>query len=425
VTSIINAAGTNVGSTGQYQINVSDDKMVWTRFTDRGFQLQFDTIGTKPISPGSLAQDATDFQVRSLRKPENDLLFQPFDSSFAVNKYSKSFQLLNFHSRRPYINDPDYTFSFVSQNILNTLQTEAFVTYNRNEGYTQFGISGTYGQWFPYLNVGTDYTIDRNVRLVSKPNTVYWDEWESRVGFLFPFNLTKGRSFTSLSLGTDFVYNKRYFKGYYKDTFENRGFGYLNNTIEFTNQIQQAKKQIYPRLAQTLIVNYKGEVTGIEARQFLASGSFYLPGFFITHNVVLQAAFQGRDSLRNIIYSNSFPFSRGYEVTSFYRMWKVGANYHLPLVYPDWGFGNIVYFLRVRANLFFDFTRVKDFNDTRILIDRDFRSFGTEIYFDTKWWNQLPLSIGIRYSHLLDPDIAGRSPNQWEIVLPTNLLSRY
>ena len=425
VTSIINAAGTNVGSTGQYQINVSDDKMVWTRFTDRGFQLQFDTIGTKPISPASLAQDATDFQVRSLRKPENDLLYQPFDSSFAVNKYSKSFQLLNFHSRRPYINDPDYTFSFVSQNILNTLQTEAFVTYNRNEGYTQFGISGTYGQWFPYLNVGTDYTIDRNVRLVSKPNTVYWDEWESRVGFLFPFNLTKGRSFTSLSLGTDFVYNKRYFKGYYKDTFENRGFGYLNNTIEFTNQIQQAKKQIYPRLAQTLIVNYKGEVTGIEARQFLASGSFYLPGFFITHNVVLQAAFQGRDSLRNIIYSNSFPFSRGYEVTSFYRMWKVGANYHLPLVYPDWGFGNIVYFLRVRANLFFDFTRVKDFNDTRILIDRDFRSFGTEIYFDTKWWNQLPLSIGIRYSHLLDPDIAGRSPNQWEIVLPTNLLSRY
>jgi hypothetical protein len=251
------------------------------------------------------------------------------------------------------------------------------------------------------------------------------DEWESRVGFLFPFNLTKGRSFTSLSLGTDFVYNKRYFKGYYKDTFENRGFGYLNNTIEFTNQIQQAKKQIYPRLAQTLIVNYKGEVTGIEARQFLASGSFYLPGFFITHNVVLQAAFQGRDSLRNIIYSNSFPFSRGYEVTSFYRMWKVGANYHFPLVYPDWGFGNIVYFLRVRANLFFDFTRVKDFDDTRNLIDRDFRSFGTEIYFDTKWWNQLPLSIGIRYSHLLDPDIAGRSPNQWEIVLPTNLLSRY
>jgi hypothetical protein len=33
-------------------------------------------------------------------------------------------------------------------------------------------------------------------------------------------------------------------------------------------------------------------------------------------------------------------------------------NYHLPLLYPDWGFGNIVYFLRVRGNAFYDFTKV-------------------------------------------------------------------
>ena len=295
------------------------------------------------------------------------------------------------------------------------------MNYNRNEGYTQFGASAIYGQFFTNLKLGSDYTINRNVRLLNRPNPVYWDEWESRIGFLFPFNLTKGRSFTNLSIGSDFVYNKRYFKGYYKDSFENRGFGYLNNTINFSNQIQQARKQIYPRLAQTILLNYKGEVTGLEARQFLGSGSLYFPGFFLS--LVLQGAFQGRDSLRNVIYSNSFPFSRGYEVTSFYRMWKLGANYHLPLIYPDWGFGSIVYFLRVRANLFYDFTRAKDFNSSKVLVQRDFRSYGTEIYFDTK--QNLPISIGVRYSHLLDPDNAGRSPNQWEIVLPTNLLSRY
>jgi hypothetical protein len=221
------------------------------------------------------------------------------------------------------------------------------------------------------------------------------------------------------------VYNKRYFKGYYKDTFDNRAFAYLNNTISFTNQIQQAKKQIYPQLAQTLLLNYKGAVSNLEARQFLASGSFYLPGAFVNHSLVIQAAFQGRDSLRNVIYSNSFPFSRGYDGENFYRMWKVGGNYHFPLFYPDWGFGSIVYFLRIRANLFYDFTRAQEFNDTRQLVNADFRSFGTEIYFDTKWWNQLPVSIGIRYSHLLDPSIDGRSANQFEIVLPTNLLSRY
>jgi len=417
-------AGTNqTFTTGEYQLNVSKGEMVWTQFTDKGYQLKFGQATAS--KPTNIPENASDFQINGVEKPDNDLLKNVKDSSHPVNNYSKTFHLFNFHSRRPYIDDPDYTFSFVSQNILNTMQAEAFVGYNRNEGYTQFGLNAIYGQFFTVLRLGTDYTIDRNVRLANRPNRVYWDEWESRIGFAFPFNLTKGRSFTNLDLSSDFVYNKRYFKGYYKDSFDNRSLGYLNNTIQFTNQIQQAKKQIYPRLAQTILLNYKGEVTGIEARQFLGSASLYLPGLFITHSLVLQGAFQGRDSLRNVIYSNSFPFSRGYEAASFYRMWKLGANYHLPLLYPDWGFGNILYFLRIRANLFYDFTRAKDFNTARQLVYRDFRSYGTEIYFDTRWWNQLPISFGIRYSHLLDPDLEGRAPNQWELVLPVNLLSRY
>ncbi len=53
-----------------------------------------------------------------------------------------------------------------------------------------------------------------------------------------------------------------------------------------------------------------------------------------------------------------------------------------------------------------------------------FRSYGSEVYFDTKWWNQLAVSFGIRYSRLLDPDFGGRGPNQWELILPLNLLSQ-
>jgi hypothetical protein len=412
-------------STGDYQLNVSNGKMVWTHFTDRGYQLRYSELIKNSEKPNAIQPDATHFGLTALEKPENSLLSLRNDTSYPVKHYSQSFHLLNFHSREPYIDDPDYTFSFVSENILNTLQAEAFVTYNRNEGYTQFGASAIYSQLFPWLNLSSDYTIDRNVLLVNRPNRVYWDEWETSGGFSVPLNLTKGRSFTSLTFGSDLVYNQRYFKGYYKDTFDNRAFVYLNNSVTFTNQIQQARKQIYPRLAQTVVLNYKGSVSNLVAQQFLASGSLYLPGAFITHSLVLQAAFQGRDSNLNVIYSNSFPFSRGYAVASFYRMGKVGANYHFPLLYPDWGFGQIVYFLRIRANMFYDFTRVQDFTNAKQLASRDFRSFGTEIFFDTKWWNQLPVSIGIRYSHLLDPDIDGRSPNQWEIVLPTNLLSRY
>ena len=124
------------------------------------------------------------------------------------------------------------------------------------------------------------------------------------------------------------------------------------------------------------------------------------------------------------VFSNSFPFSRGYTEENFHRMWKVGGNYHLPLLYPDWGFANLVYFQRIRANMFYDFTRIYEYNVQRVLVELDFRSWGTEVFFDTKWWNQLNVSFGFRYSRLLDRDLGGLAQNQWEFILPVNLLSR-
>ena len=47
---------------------------------------------------------------------------------------------------------------------------------------------------------------------------------------------------------------------------------------------------------------------------------------------------------------------------------------------------------------------------------------GTEINLDTKWWNQVNVSFGVRYSYLLDPDLFGGSGrNRWEIILPVNI----
>jgi hypothetical protein len=54
-----------------------------------------------------------------------------------------------------------------------------------------------------------------------------------------------------------------------------------------------------------------------------------------------------------------------------------------------------------------------------------FRSTGSAIFFDTKWWNQLPLSLGFRFSYLLDRDLFGGSGRgRFEFVLPVNILQR-
>jgi hypothetical protein len=417
----------NSHHTGDYQPNALNDKLVWTRFTANGYQLMFATLDSnreKDLSTVKLLPDQSNFGIRSISDSLNEFLSEIPQTNYRVTDYSKSFRLFKFHSRRPYISDPDYSFSFVSENILNTLQSEISLNYNRNEKYTQLGFSALYGAWFPFLRVATQYTFDRNATIRTTSPKVYWNEWENSIGFSIPLNLTGGRTFTYLTASSDYVYNKRYFTGYYKDSFENRAFGYMNASLNFSNQIQQARQHIHPRFAQTVNLNYKKAITNLDGNQFLISGNLYLPGIFINHSLVLQAAWQERDTLNEVRFSNSFPFSRGYSTNNFHRMWKLGSNYHFPLVYPDWGFGNVVYFLRIRSNVFYDFTRVSDYNTANKLVSLDFRSYGTELFFDTKWWNQLPLSFGFRYSRLLDKDLEGRDANQFEFVLPVNLLSR-
>ena len=104
-------------------------------------------------------------------------------------------------------------------------------------------------------------------------------------------------------------------------------------------------------------------------------------------------------------------------------MVKWGASYHFPLVYPDVGFGNLVYLLRARASAFYDHSHVSDFLVNRQHFTMNFRSVGTELFLDTKWWNQLQVTFGFRYSYLLDRDLYGGSgSHRFEFILPINLI---
>jgi hypothetical protein len=411
------------GQTGNYQLSASGRNYVWNAFTAVGYTLFNSTnIQLNEIAADAFAAPLVSQQIHSLEKGPADLLNKISFGQYGVTKYPQSFNLFNFHSWRPYIDDPDYSFSLVSENVLNTLESEVFAEYNRNEGYKRIGVDATYGQLFPWIDAGVNYTFERNG--LYKGQKVFWNEAQANAGISIPLHFIKSRTSTSLQFGSDVIYNKRYYTGIFKDTFSNRAFAYVDPYIFFSNQVQQAQMQIYPRFAQTLTLTYNRAITTFSGNQFLASGYFYLPGIAYTHSLVLSAAFQQRDSLDNIIFSNSFPFSRGYSSENFYRMFRFGGNYNFPIAYPDWGFGDIVYFLRVRANLFYDYTKALDFFTNGARFEPTYRSFGTEIYFDTKWWNQLSISFGFRYSRLLDTDFEGRGPNQWEFILPINLLSK-
>lgn len=422
VYAINNASKTQ--ATGSYQMAIGEGRMLWTDFTAAGFHISHEQLTAATFHLLEIEQTGrtlSDFKVSALSDTtvNQAAIITP---EYKVKKYFQGAHLVNFHSWLPAVSTVESRITFISENVLNTLQGQASFIYNDIEKSKKLELIGAYGGLFPWLRFGVGYTKDRSATF--NGDLVHWDQLELRTGFLLPFNFSGGKTFTNLRIGTDYIYNKPLPYGAYKDVIDDKPYGYTNSYFTFTNQVQKARQHIYPRWAQSVKMEYNYGVTQIEGRQLLADGQWFFPGLFNNHSIVLTTAWQSRDTSRNILFSNNFPFSRGYNVRSFHNMYRLGANYHLPLLYPDFGVGSIVYFQRIRANLFFDFTHIKDYDANKAIVTREYRSTGVELFFDTKWWNQQPLSFGIRYSRLLDANVQGLSPNQWEVVLPVTIINR-
>jgi hypothetical protein len=411
------------GPLGNYFVNAGNGKLTWSAFTAEGYQLK--QTEEKDIVWNEVSMAATDdltekYKVSLSNEFGNILSGKITQRKFFVSDYKKGTKLLNFHSWRPYYSDPIFTFSLYGENVLNTFQTELYYLYNQDEKTSAVGFNAVYGAWFPYLNAGTELTFDRQA--VTGNRTRHWNQLDSRIGLSVPLNFTSGQTYKSFNVASYYVLRNEFNKGFFKDSIGNTSFSYLLHTLSWTQQIQRAVQHIYPRFAYSFSVNHRHAITNYKGYQFIGSGSLYVPGLLSTHNLILTGSFQQRDTLAQIVFSDRFAYSRGYTGRYFSRMWRLSANYHLPLLYPDWGFGNILYLQRIRANLFYDFTKVYSKDK---LTTRDQRSAGGEIFVDTKWWNQYPLTFGFRVSQLLDQDqFNGFKGTVFEFVLPVSIIPR-
>ena len=406
------------GPMGNYFVNAAAGKITWSAFTAEGYQLQ--QVNESDIVWNEIEQtDAERLQTRfEISDQAVDWLKNAvLQRNFPVTDYKKGTKLLNFHSWRPYYSAPEFTFSLYGENVLNTLQTELYYLYNENEKTSAVGLNAVYGAWFPYLNLGTEYTFNREA--VTGNKVRQWNQLDSRIGLSIPLSFTSGQTFKNFSIASNYVLRSEYNKA---DTIGNTHFSYLSHSVSWSQQVQRAVQHIYPGFGYALSLAYRHAVTVYTGYQFTGNSSLYLPGFLSAHNIVLTGSFQQRDTLNPQLYSNRFTYSRGYEGRYFSRMWRLSANYHLPLLLPDWGFASIFYLLRVRANGFYDFTKVYS-RDKKTRVNQ--RSVGGEIFIDTKWWNQYPLTFGFRVSRLLDPDqFDGFKGTRFEFVLPVSIIPR-
>lgn len=408
--------------TGFYQatFDKSNGQLIASAFTADGYRLAGVPSASLLWQKIDEGEDALpDLYIPKALNQENNSTLQNIPSRrFSIAGYRKSFNLLNFHSWRPYYDHPEFSFTVFGQNILNTFQTELSYTYNRNEGSNRVGASAIYGGWFIQPSIGANHTWNRTA-VLNQDTTFLYNESNANVGLTLPLNFSGGKSYRWLTLNTSLNTQEVRLPDVAKTFFRENDFNYLQGQISYTSQIQKALQQIYPHWAQSINVRYRSIINELTANQFLATGNVFLPGLHTNHSIVLNGSYHARDTLNQYIFSNSFPFSRGYRSIDFPRMWKFGGNYHFPLFYPDWGVANIVYFQRLRANAFYDYTVGKSL---RTGTKTTFSTVGGELYFDTKWWNQQSVSLGVRYSRLLDLEFRGTTNrNHWEVILPVDL----
>jgi hypothetical protein len=403
---------------GRYYPSVYGDSLTWSVFSSNGLLMQekaMDIHSGVAVDVSRWNQLSLPFAIANADTASNVL--PNLSRVFPESRYRQGAHLFNFHSRRPDYTDPEFTLSLFSNNMLNTFTNELFYRYNKDETSHTFGFNSSYGGFYPVINTGFEYTFDRTV---GDPfNLFELNQVEARAGYNIPLDLTRGKMYKFLNFGSNYVYNHAVANSRFTDTVGLGSHTYLHHFISWSNYLPEAVQQIYPKFGYTMAAAHR-HLLHEKGFQFLGSASLFLPSF-MNHSIVLTASLQETDS-SNRVFSNRFANSRGYSDSYFTRMWKLGANYHFPIAYPDVGFANIIFVQRLRGNAFYDFTRVYSRDK---LLSRDLRSVGGEIYFDTKMWNALPVTFGFRVSHLLDNGFNAqdrRGANWFEFILPVNLI---
>jgi len=406
-------------ATGSYAggINAEGNQVVYSRPTAEGQQ-----VFTRPVNVGIRIDSIVPASLVYPTSFSGENHEKTIDGNVALAAplpYKKTTDIFNIHSWRPLYEQPEWSFTMYGQNVLNTLQSELKYTYNENERSQKVAANSTFGGLFPWISAGTDYTISR--KFSDSIRSLKWNEWNGNIGLRLPLNFSAGKFYRNLDLSTNIYGVALDYDKSSKPANLSKIISYLQEQLTWSMQMQKSVQEIFPRFAFTVKLQNRHAIGNTNANQFYGSTNLYLPGIRKTHSFVVGFVYQGRDTLRQYVFNNGFGMPRGYRALNYPRMTKLGLNYHMPLLYPDLGFANLVYVKRVRSNFFYD---TGWFKSLRTGKTTSLRSAGLEVYFDTRWWTEQPVTVGFRYNRLIDANqfVNKINPNRWEFILPLNLI---
>jgi hypothetical protein len=302
-------------------------------------------------------------------------------------------------------------------NALNTAEVTLAGLYNINEDRYSGGLTATYGGFFPVIELSGRYR-DRNyfVQQDRRDSLRFFRQEFSQLSVggsvRLPFEWVNGNFITTLvpSLGYQYVSQRGTESGELPESFGNLAGGLTFNVLRRT-----AIRQVQPRWGVTVSADYDRALGDSKpGERLLLRSSVYVPGMFLTHGIRLDADLQYEQAENLYQFPEIFRYARGFAAPLNDRVYRLGVNYQLPLLYPDFGILGITYFKRIRLNGFYDYSRY------RIdAFDAEFReqSVGGQLFFDNVWLNTQDLTVGMELAYRLDEDIFSADDNDIQFRL--------
>ncbi len=210
---------------------------------------------------------------------------------------------------------------------------------------------------------------------------------------------------SNLSVGTygnyNFIEGKKDLSYNYK--LENGNFASAYYFVNYYRKKRLSWKDIDSRLGLSTSLSYRHipSSDNYEGSKIYAAGKLYFPGLLKHDNLMITAAYEQQlnYSEKNIYnFSSNVDLPRGYEPGYFDKITKASVDYQLPLFYPDFGILGLVYFKRVRANIFYD-VAIGEYKG----IEQEFASSGLELAVDFQLL-RLPveLNAGLQFYSRMD-----------------------
>lgn len=256
----------------------------------------------------------------------------------------------------------------------------------------------TYLGWYPALSLRADYGYrERNVH-----------DTERDSSFVMGYNVTNLR--TSVYIPLFFTSGNWYQRIQPRMNFEYKQFDVLNEGVNlkksnykvldysfsFSNYQRSPQQSVYPKWGQQFSLLYRQTPFDESGDLFAFSSLFYFPGIIKHQGLRFYFAYQKRFGDAHF-YNDQIALARGYSGLSFDDVFSYKVDYKLPLAYPDFSLGPLVYVKRITLAVFYDEVKNRAGNK------ESYRSVGSDLLFDVHFLRSfVPFEIGLRSVYLID-----------------------